>query len=115
MTFEDGVYERDVFLFLICNTESVGGYSNIAVNSKVDDGKFDVIFFEKMRMFSLPYTMRLIMRKPIKSEHVKYFTIGLSDWIKTGFTTDPDGIRWSFSMSFVNLKHHLNLMIPKGK
>lgn len=118
MTFEDGVYERDVFLFLICNTESVGGYSNIAVNSKVDDGKFDVIFFEKMRMFRVfRILMRLIMRKPIKSEHVKYFQ--LSDFqieLKRDLPLNLDGeYGGHFPCRFVNLKHHLNLMIPKGK
>ena len=40
--YDDNVYEGDIMLFLISNTNSVGGFEKLAPDALIDDGYFDL-------------------------------------------------------------------------
>lgn len=118
LTYGDTEYEQDIFFFLVCNTQSVGGFRNVAPQSKYDDGKFDVIIFEKMNLFHvIKLLVRLFFYRPLKGKHVKYhqlseFTVEL----KGSFAVNLDGENGgSFPCHFKNLKHHIRLLAPNKK
>ncbi|MFF2093326.1 diacylglycerol kinase [Paenibacillus sp. NPDC058174] len=45
-----GGFDGEFMLFLICNSNSVGGFEKLAPESKVDDGLFDVILLKKCNL-----------------------------------------------------------------
>lgn len=60
-------FDEEAMLFLIANSNSVGGFEKLAPNATIDDGKFDVIVIKKM---SLPDFIRLA-GLVIRGEHLQ--------------------------------------------
>ncbi len=54
--YDDNVYSGEIMLFLVANTNSVGGFEKLAPDALVDDGYFDLLILEKT---SLPEFIRL--------------------------------------------------------
>lgn len=115
LSYDDVVYEHDIFFFLACNTQSVGGFHNVAPNSKYDDGLIDLIIFEKMGMFEvLKLLVKLFFKKPLDGKHVKYlqlteFEIDMRDEMALNLDGEYGG---KFPCRFKNLKHHINILVP---
>ena len=45
--YDDHVFEGKIMLFLISNTNSVGGFEKLAPNALIDDGYFDMLILKK--------------------------------------------------------------------
>lgn len=43
-------FDDEIMLFLVSNTNSVGGFEKLAPNAKMDDGYFDLLILKKMNM-----------------------------------------------------------------
>lgn len=54
--YDEHVYTGKIMLFLVANTNSVGGFEKLAPDALVDDGYFDLLILEKI---SLPEFLRL--------------------------------------------------------
>lgn len=54
VTTEDQVIETDMLFMLVMNGRSAGGFNNIAPNSEINDGLFDVVIFKSMPLVELP-------------------------------------------------------------
>src|SRR5699024_11976013 len=48
--YDDQVYEGDIMLFLVANTNSVGGFEKLAPGALIDDGYFDLIILKKTNL-----------------------------------------------------------------
>jgi len=48
--YDDNVYEGDIMLFLISNTNSVGGFEKLAPDALIDDGYFDLLILKKSNL-----------------------------------------------------------------
>src|SRR5699024_2637120 len=48
--YDDQVYEGDIMLFLVANTNSVGGFEKLAPGALIDDGYFDLIILKKKNL-----------------------------------------------------------------
>lgn len=48
--YDDHVYEGDIMLFLIANTNSVGGFEKLAPDALIDDGYFDLLILKKSNL-----------------------------------------------------------------
>jgi diacylglycerol kinase (ATP) len=55
---EQQIIEEDIFLFLIMNSGTVGGFPNLVPHAKIDDGKLDVLIVKKC---NLPELMSLFI------------------------------------------------------
>ncbi|WP_027417409.1 diacylglycerol kinase [Aneurinibacillus terranovensis] len=64
---DDHIIDEEIMLFLIANSNSVGGMVRMAPNAKLDDGLFDVLILKKI---SLADFIR-IATMAIKGEHIK--------------------------------------------
>jgi len=48
--YDDRVFEGEIMLFLVANTNSVGGFEKIAPNALIDDGYFDLVILKKINL-----------------------------------------------------------------
>lgn len=48
--YDDNVFEGEIMLFLVANTNSVGGFEKLAPNALIDDGYFDLIILKKTNL-----------------------------------------------------------------
>jgi len=48
--YDDNVFEGDIMLFLIANTNSVGGFEKLAPDALIDDGYFDLLILKKTNL-----------------------------------------------------------------
>jgi len=48
--YDDHVFEGEIMLFLISNTNSVGGFEKLAPNALIDDGYFDMLILKKSNL-----------------------------------------------------------------
>jgi diacylglycerol kinase (ATP) len=62
------VIDEEIMLFLIANSNSVGGFEKLAPNAKLNDGLFDCIILKKT---SLPEFIR-IATMALKGDHFKH-------------------------------------------
>ncbi|MCT4621272.1 MAG: YegS/Rv2252/BmrU family lipid kinase [Marinisporobacter sp.] len=65
---EEFTGEEDIFMFIITNTPSVGGFKKIAPMAKIDDGLFDVCIVRKS---DIPEFFSLFLHT-MKGEHIKH-------------------------------------------
>lgn len=62
------VIDEEIMLFLIANSNSVGGFEKLVPNAKLNDGLFDCIILKKT---SLPEFIR-IATMALKGDHLKH-------------------------------------------
>ncbi|QVK17065.1 diacylglycerol kinase [Mycoplasmatota bacterium] len=114
--YDDNVFEGDILFFLVCNTNSVGGFENLAVKSRIDDGLFDLIIVEKMNFPKLVGAgIQTLSGKQLKHAKIKYFR---AKRIKIDIEKDtPLNLDGEYGgmlpCEFINLTHHFNLLAPK--
>lgn len=48
--YDDNVFEGEIMMFLISNTNSVGGFEKLAPNALIDDGYFDMLILKKSNL-----------------------------------------------------------------
>ena len=48
--YDDQIFEGDIMLFLVANTNSVGGFEKLAPNALIDDGYFDLLILKKTNL-----------------------------------------------------------------
>lgn len=54
--YDEEVFEGDIMLFLVANTNSVGGFEKLAPDALIDDGYFDLLILKKT---NLPEFLRI--------------------------------------------------------
>jgi diacylglycerol kinase (ATP) len=48
--YDEHVFEGDIMLFLVANTNSVGGFEKLAPDALIDDGYFDLLILKKTNL-----------------------------------------------------------------
>src|SRR5699024_9911236 len=48
--YDGNVIDEDIMMFLVSNTNSVGGFEKIAPDAKIDDGYFDLLILRKTNL-----------------------------------------------------------------
>lgn len=71
--YDDHVFEGELMLFLIANTNSVGGFEKIAPNALIDDGYFDLIILKKVNLAEFLRLATAALRgSHLEDEHIIY-------------------------------------------
>lgn len=94
------VIKEEIMLFIVANSNIVGGFDKIAPNANYTDGLFDVYFLKKSNMADLARIIPLLLR----GEHVK-------DQKILHFKTDSFSIKPSENIQ-INLDGELGGMTP---
>lgn len=71
--YDDNVYEGDIMLFLVANTNSVGGFEKLAPDALIDDGYFDLLILKKTNLAEFLRIASLGMRgQHIENDSIIY-------------------------------------------
>lgn len=108
---------EDVMLFLITNSNSVGGFEKLAVDASLNDGLFDVIVLKKC---NLPEFIK-IATMALKGEHtndpnVVYFQtskleISSPDYVQINLDGELGG---TLPAVFTNLQSHIEIIVDES-
>ncbi|WP_025333185.1 diacylglycerol kinase [Paenibacillus sabinae] len=76
----------EFMLFLIANTNSVGGFEKLAPDARIDDGLFDVIALKKCNLAELIRLVTLALRgEHLQDKKVVYFRTNEMEVTSTGY------------------------------
>lgn len=110
------IIDEEIMLFLIANSNSVGGMERLAPYASLSDGKFDCLILKKT---TLPEFLR-IATHVIKGEHIKdpdvlYFqTNHLKATSQSKVLLNLDGeLGGELPMTFTALPKHINVIMPE--
>lgn len=71
---DDRVIEEELLLFMVTNSQSVGGFREIAPMASTSDGMFDVIIIKKMDIFQItPLLISILQGDHVNHPAVEYF------------------------------------------
>lgn len=71
--YDDQVYEGEIMLFLVANTNSVGGFEKLAPDALIDDGYFDLLILKKTNVAEFMRVASLGMRgQHLENESIIY-------------------------------------------
>lgn len=114
--YDGEVFEDDIMLFLISNTNSVGGFEKLAPTATLDDGYFDVIILKKTNLAEFIRIATLALRGAhldhknviyTKARHIKVET---SEKMQLNIDGEFGGL---LPGEFTNLKQHVEMFVPE--
>lgn len=112
----DDVLEETVMLFLIANSNSVGGFEKLAPDAKLNDGLFDVIVVKKINLAEFIRLAGLAIRgEHIHDPNVIHFQtnrLRITSPDKVLLNLDGE-LGGELPCEFEVLSHHLQLFVPK--
>ncbi|WLV25315.1 diacylglycerol kinase [Aciduricibacillus chroicocephali] len=112
---DDEVIEEDIMLFLVGNTNSIGGFEKLAPDADLEDGLFDVLILKKTNLAEFIHIASLALRgahlgaKQIiyrKSSHVK---VTAEDKMQLNIDGEYGGL---LPGEFNNLNKHIEFFVP---
>lgn len=115
--YDGNIIEEEIMLFLVSNTNSVGGFEKIAPDAKFNDGYFDLIILRKMNLAEFIRIATLALRGGHLDEEKVIYTQAKR------IAVTPDG-RMQLNIDgeyggllpgeFVNLKQHIEFLVPEA-
>ncbi|MFQ3544239.1 diacylglycerol kinase [Halobacillus rhizosphaerae] len=116
--YDGKLYEGDIMLFLVSNTNSVGGLEKLAPAARMDDGLFDLMIIEKMNIAEFVRLATLA----IQGNHLNHpkFIHKTASLIKVKteekMQLNIDGeFGGMLPGEFVNLYRHIDFFVPREK
>ncbi|WP_279390786.1 diacylglycerol kinase [Alkalihalobacillus sp. LMS39] len=116
--YDGKLFEGEIMMFLICNTNSVGGFERLAPKALLNDGMFDLLLVKKT---SFPEFIRIASRalrgEHINDEKVMYIQasrvkVEVAGDMQLNLDGEYGGM---LPGEFVNLYHHFDMLAPKPK
>lgn len=114
--YDGKLFEGEIMLFLLANTNSVSGFEKAAPGASMNDGMFELIIFKKTNLAGLIYIAQKASRgEHINDPHVIYARASrIKVYPKTKMQLNLDGeFGGLFPCELSNLYHHLNLLVPE--
>ncbi|PRO66221.1 diacylglycerol kinase [Alkalicoccus urumqiensis] len=112
---DNGTFEGDVMLFLVSNTNSVGGFEKLAPDAYLDDGLFDLIIVKKTNLGDVVRIAGAAMRGDhLDDERVVYLQsseIHIQSEAKLQLNLDGE-LGGIMEDKFINLHRHIEMMVP---
>lgn len=114
--YDGEVFEDEIMLFLVANTNSVGGFEKLAPDAKLNDGYFDLIILRKVNLAEFIRLATLALRGAhLKDENVIYtkakrIIVTPQNKMQLNIDGEYGGL---LPGEFSNLKQHVNFFVPK--
>ena len=118
-TTEERVIEAETLLFMVANSQSVGGFREIAPMASVSDGLLDVIIFKKTDIFQiLPLLIAVLIGDHVNHQAVEYLQareITIENLSGKEIALDYDGEYFEdgFPAKVSLIPHGIQIMVPK--
>jgi len=114
--YDGKLFEGDIMLFFIANTNSVAGFEKLAPEASLSDGMFDLLILKKTNLAEFIRLARLA----IKGEHINddkviyakasHVIVETDDKMQLNLDGEFGGM---LPATFDNLRHHIELLVPK--
>ncbi|MFS0752650.1 diacylglycerol kinase [Oceanobacillus sp. 1P07AA] len=114
--YDDQVLEDDIMLFLISNTNSVGGFEKLAPDAKLNDGYFDLLILKKTNLAEFIQIATLALRgdhfrsKNIIYTQAKHIKVSNEEKMQLNIDGEYGGL---LPGEFLNLRKHIEFYVPK--
>lgn len=117
--YDGKLFEDEIMLFLVSNTNSVGGFEKLAPKASLNDGMFDLIILKKTTLADF---VRLVSNA-VRGEHINDPSVVYvqANRIKVYVAEEVvhlnlDGeYGGTLPGEFVNLRHHFQLFVPEKR
>lgn len=113
--YDGEVFDEDIMLFLISNSNSVGGFEKLAPDAKLDDGYFDLLILKKVNLAEFIHIASLALRGAhlnsddllyVKAKNIKVYP---TEQMLLNIDGEYGG---ALPGEFVNLKQHIEMIVP---
>ena len=111
--------EEEVFLFMVTNSQSVGGFREMAPLASTSDGKLDVVIIRKMDIFQVtPLLIGLVQGEHVNHPSVEYFqtqklTIENMDDQEIDVDYDGEKLMNGFPIQIEMIPGAIQIVVPK--
>jgi len=116
LEFEDEVIDEEIMLFLIANTNSVGGFEKLAPDARINDGYFDVLILKEVNLPEFIGIATAALRgNHLENEHVIYrqakkIKVTPEDKMLLNVDGEYGG---ELPGELINLHQHINFIVPQ--
>ena len=116
---EEKTMEEEVFLFMVTNSQSVGGFREMAPLASTSDGKLDVVIIRKMDLFQVtPLLIGLVQGEHVNHPSVEYFqtqklTIENMDDQEIDVDYDGEKLMNGFPIQIEMIPGAIQIVVPK--
>lgn len=118
LEYEGGRFAGEIMLFLVTNTNSVGGFEKLAPPARLDDGRFDLLIVKKTGLAEFIGLLgKVLLGEHLKDERVIYTQ---TSWVKV---TNAEKMQLNLDGEyggllpgdFVNLPRHIQVLAPPAR
>lgn len=113
--YDGEIIEEDIMLFLVSNSNSVGGFEKLAPDAKLNDGYFDLLILKKVNLAEFIHIASLALRGAhLNSDDVFYaraknIKVTPSEKMQINIDGEYGGL---LPGEFSNLKQHVEIIAP---
>ncbi|MDQ0254045.1 diacylglycerol kinase (ATP) [Evansella vedderi] len=113
--YDGKLFEGEIMLFLVSNTNSVGGFEKLAPNAHINDGLFDLVILKKTNLADVVRIVSAALRgEHIHDERIIYvqasrIKIHTKDELQLNLDGEYGG---NLPGEFVNLHKHVQMLVP---
>lgn len=114
--YDEHTFSGDIMLFLVSNTNSVGGFERIAPNARLDDGLFDLLILKEtnladfIRLASLASRGEHMNDPKVIYAQASRIKVESAEKMQLNVDGEYGGV---MPGEIINLRRHLRLMVPK--
>lgn len=116
--YDGKIYEGEIMLFLVANTNSVGGFERLAPDASLNDGMFTLLILKKTNLADFIRIASLAMRgEHIHDRNVIYVKANrIKVTTKKEMMLNLDGEFGGLAPAeFVNQYRHFDVFVPEGE
>lgn len=116
---EEKTIEQEIFLFMVTNSQSVGGFREMAPLASTSDGMLDVVIIRKMDIFQVtPLLIALVQGDHVNHPSVEYFqtkklTIENMDGQEINVDYDGEKLMDDFPIKIEMIPGAIQIVVPK--
>ncbi|WP_274648983.1 diacylglycerol kinase [Paenibacillus humicola] len=114
---EVGEIHDEIMMFLICNSNSVGGFEKLAPDARLDDGLFDVLVLRKCNLAEFIRLASLALRgEHLNDPHIIHFRtremlVTTPDYVQLNLDGEYGG---TLPCTFTVLPKHLRIFVDEA-
>jgi diacylglycerol kinase (ATP) len=116
--YDGKFFEGEIMLFLVCNTNSVGGFEKLAPSSNFSDGMFDLLILKKTNLADFVRIASLALKGDHLNDSSIIYTkanrikVSSTDKMQLNLDGEYGGL---LPGEFINCYQHLNVFVSKEK
>ncbi|WP_087974682.1 diacylglycerol kinase [Oceanobacillus rekensis] len=114
--YDGEILEEDIMLFLVSNSNSVGGFEKLAPDAKMNDGYFDLLILRKTNLAEFIQIATLALRgEHLKSKNIiykqaKHIKVNTDEKMQLNIDGEYGGL---LPGEFINLQQHIEFCVPE--